>query len=125
MTPAGLPAVTFTKGNQAVEKAIMTAMKERGLTNSVAVGFSGSSHGSSASFALSGFRGANKLPSLNWPVLSYPKNATEESQVLEQVKNQLKSSPVAAVVVEPMNAQTGLSASNNFFTELRSLTKDS
>ena len=78
LAPPGLPAVTFTRGNLAVEKAIMTAMKERGQKNPVAVGFTGSSHGSPASFALSGFRGAIKLPSLNWPTLAYPKNSNEE-----------------------------------------------
>lgn len=79
LAPAALPAVTFTRGSQAVEKAIMTAMKEREMTNSVAVGFTGSSHGSPASFAMSGFRGAIKLPSLQWPTVAYPKNVAEES----------------------------------------------
>ena len=81
-------------------------MAERGPGKWSSVGFAGSTHGNHTSFALSGFRGSPKLPSLKWPTLSYP-NAQNESSVLENLRSALKSqrssgSPVAAVIVEPM-----------------------
>jgi 4-aminobutyrate aminotransferase/(S)-3-amino-2-methylpropionate transaminase len=39
IAPKGLSSVTFTRGGQGVEKAIITAMAERGQANWTAVGF--------------------------------------------------------------------------------------
>jgi hypothetical protein len=75
--PHNLSAVTFTRGGQGVEKAILTAMAERGQGRWTALGFGGSTHGNHTSFSLSQFRGQPKLPSLNWPTLSYPTASTE------------------------------------------------
>ena len=88
--PHNLSAVTFTRGGQGVEKAILTAMAERGQGRWTALGFAGSTHGNHTSFSLSQFRGQPRLPSLNWPTLSYP-TASSESQVLENVRSNLKS----------------------------------
>lgn len=88
--PEGLSAVTFTRGGQGVEKAILTAMAERGPGKWSAVGFAGSTHGNHTSFSLAGFRGSPKLPGLNWPILSYP-TAQNESAVLESVRSSLQS----------------------------------
>ncbi len=127
--PHNLSAVTFTRGGQGVEKAILTAMAERGQNRWTALGFGGSTHGNHTSFSLSQFRGQPKLPSLNWPTLEYPTSKTE-SAVLERVKSTLSSqrssgSPVAAVVIEPMQSNSGHVASDKFLSELRSLTRDS
>jgi 4-aminobutyrate aminotransferase-like enzyme len=103
-------------------------MAERGPGKWSALGFAGSTHGNHTSFALSGFRGSPKLPGLNWPTLAYP-TAQNESAVLENVRSTLQSqrssgSPVAAVVVEPMQSTTGQAASDRFLTELRGVTAD-
>ena len=55
--PHNLSAVTFTRGGQGVEKAILTAMAERGQGRWTALGFAGSTHGNHTSFSLSQFRG--------------------------------------------------------------------
>ena len=127
--PEGLSAVTFTRGGQGVEKAILTAMAERGPGKWSALGFAGSTHGNHTSFALSGFRGSPKLPSLNWPTLAYP-TSQNESAVLENVRSTLQSqrssgSPVAAVVVEPMQSTTGHVASERFLSELHGVSAES
>ena len=123
-----LSAVTLTRGGQGVEKAILTAMAERGPNKWTALGFSGATHGNHTSFALSQFRGSPKLPSLGWPVLSYPTSVNEAS-ILDDVNSSLKSQrqsghPVAAVVIEPMQSTTGRAVSDKFFKELRTVTKD-
>ena len=51
LAPLGLPAVTFTHSNQGLEKAIMTAMAERGRGNWKVIGFEGT-YKTSPSFAL-------------------------------------------------------------------------
>ena len=51
VAPKGLDAVTFTHTNQAIEKAIKTAMAERGEGRWSVMGFDGSFK-RSASFAL-------------------------------------------------------------------------
>ena len=126
--PHNLSAVTFTRGGQGVEKAILAAMAERGAGRWSAIGFAGSTHGNHTSFALSQFRGQPKLPSLNWPTLSFP-TSSSESQALESVRSNLKSqrqsgNPVAAVVIEPMQSTSGHVASDKFLSELRTLTTD-
>jgi 4-aminobutyrate aminotransferase/(S)-3-amino-2-methylpropionate transaminase len=125
-----LNAVTFTRGGQAVEKAILTAMAERGPGSWTALGFQESTHGNHTSFALAQFRGTPpKLPSLNWPVHPYPA-AKNEASVLDDVHTSLKSQrssgkPVAAVVIEPLHSTSGNATSERFLNELRSITKDS
>lgn len=103
-------------------------MAERGPGKWSALGFAGSTHGNHTSFSLSGFRGSPKLPSLNWPIVAYP-TAQNESAVLESIRSSLKSqrssgSPVAAVVVEPMQSTTGQVASDRFLSEVRGLTAE-
>lgn len=86
--PEDLTAVTFTRGGQGVEKAILTAMTERGQGKWSALGFTGATHGNHTSFALSPFRGSPVLPSLNWPTIAYP-TGNNESSTLESVKSTL------------------------------------
>lgn len=111
-----------------MEKAILTAMAERGQGNWTALGFQGATHGNHTSFALAQFRGTPKLPSLGWPVHPYPVAANEAS-ILDDVHTSLKlqrnsGKPVAAVVIEPLQSTTGSVASERFLKELRSVTKD-
>ncbi len=128
IAPKGLSSVTFTRGGQGVEKAIITAMAERGQANWTAVGFQGSIHGNHTSLALAPFRG-DTLGGNRWPALSYP-TKENESQVLDSVRSTLKSqnqngTPAAAVVIETVHSTSGNSASSNFLSELRSLTNES
>lgn len=125
--PQNLSAVTFTRGGQGVEKAILTAMSERGQGNWTALGFKGATHGNHSSFSLAQFRGSPKLPSLGWPVHAYPTQANEAS-ILDDVHTSLRTQrnagkPVAAVVIEPMQSTTGNVPSDRFLRELRSVTK--
>jgi len=48
----------------------------------------------------------NKLPSLNWPIISYPTASSDGTKELEQVSESLRSgkssnNAVAAIVVDP------------------------
>lgn len=90
LAPSNLTAVTFTRGGQGVEKAILTAMAERGAAKWTALGFKGSTHGNHTSFSLAQFRGSPKLPSLGWPVHAYPTQANEAS-ILDDVHTSLRS----------------------------------
>lgn len=126
--PKNLSAVTFTRGGQGVEKAILTAMSERGPGKWTALGFKGATHGNHTSFALAQFRGSPKLPSLGWPVHTYPTQANEAS-VLDDVVTSLKEQrnagkPVSAIVIEPMHSTSGQVVTDRFLKELRSVTKD-
>jgi hypothetical protein len=46
IAPQGLPAATFVTGGSGVEKAILTAIAERGGGNLTAIGFEGKDYGS-------------------------------------------------------------------------------
>ena len=66
VAPRGLPNVTFTGANNAVEQAIFAAMRERGADASfTALGFEGSAHGTS--LALQQFSSPSMSLSLGWP----------------------------------------------------------
>jgi 4-aminobutyrate aminotransferase-like enzyme len=61
--------------------------------------------------------------------MAYPMGAND-SAVLESIKQSLhqskiSGSPVAAVVIEPMNSTSGHSASDKFLKELKSISADS
>lgn len=67
---------------------------------------------------------------MGWPSVKYPENASQEGQILESVRSAIKSkhdesSPVAAIVIEPTNYQSGYVASGNFMKELVSIARDS
>lgn len=77
-----LTAVTFTHAGAAVEKAIMTAMAERGQGNWTALTFAGS-YKSAASFALQHYH----TESNKWSSADYPKSPSEDSSALEQIRS--------------------------------------
>jgi len=88
LAPPHLPEVTFTRGGQGVEKAIMTAIAQRELNNDsgtkyLAMGFRGCNHGIKASFVNNHFRGETKIPTFKWPLLDFPQHKGDESQVLD------------------------------------------
>lgn len=122
LAPGDLTAVTFTHAGSAVEKAIMTAMAERGQGDWTALSFA-DSYKTSPSFALQQFS-VGESP-LNWARIDYPKSSNDDSATLEKVKSSLRGSKVAAVVVSPVQCGTGYTASDSFLKELRSLTTDS
>lgn len=129
VAPQGLSAVTLTGPNNAVESAIFAAMRERGADARMsALGFEGSHHGNS--LALAQFAHPNMSLQLGWPSVKYPENAGQESQILDSIRSAIskkrdESSPVAAIVIEPTNAQSGYTASSNFMNELARIARDS
>jgi 4-aminobutyrate aminotransferase-like enzyme len=67
---------------------------------------------------------------LGWPSVRYPESSAQESEILDQVRSTLQqkreaSEPVAAILIEPTNAQTGHVASANFVRELMKLAGES
>lgn len=128
LAPSGLSAVTLTGNSNAVEAAIFAAMQERGADSRFsALGFTGSNHGTS--LVLSQFTFPESALSLGWPSVAYPESPAQEAQVLDAVRKALAakreaSAPVAAIVIEPTNAQTGHVASAGFMSELVGLAKE-
>lgn len=60
---------------------------------------------------------------MGWPSVKYPESVSQEGQILESIRDAIKqknneSSRVAAIVIEPTNAQSGYVASTNFMNEL-------
>jgi len=60
---------------------------------------------------------------MGWPSVKYPESVGQEGQILESIRDAIKqknneSSRVAAIVIEPTNAQSGYVASSNFMNEL-------
>ena len=129
VAPNGLPNLTFTGPNNAVEQAIFAAMRERGSDERFsALGFEGSHHGNS--LALAQFAHPGMSLQMGWPSVKYPENSTQESQILDSIRSAIsakrnESSPVAAIVIEPTNYQSGYVASDSFMKELVSIARDS
>lgn len=82
--------------------------------------FSGSTHGSP--LTLGGMI-------CGWPNVSYPSDASQEAQILEQVRSIVgekrgSDSPIAAIVIEPTQQSTGYVASDSFIGALKSIASD-
>ena len=128
LAPGGLSHVTLTGGSNAVEQAIFAAMQERGSDPRFSVmGFNGSNHGNS--LALTQFAHPTMSLQLGWPSIRYPESSTQESEILDEVRSTLQSkreasSPVAAILIEPTNAQSGHVASAGFIRELMKLARE-
>ena len=74
VAPRGLPAITLTGRNNAVEQAIFASMRERGSDARLsALGFEGSFHGNS--LALTQFAHPGMSLQLGWPSVKYPETA--------------------------------------------------
>lgn len=75
-------------------------MKLRG--KNAALGFTNSHHGNS--LVLTQFAHPQTSLSLDWPVVDYPENSIEEERALESVRQQLQSTPISSIVIEPTSA---------------------
>jgi 4-aminobutyrate aminotransferase-like enzyme len=75
VAPSGLPNVTFTGPNNAVEQAIFAAMRERSQDGQAlsALGFEGSHHGNS--LALAQFAHPGMSLQMGWPSVKYPESS--------------------------------------------------
>ena len=92
-----------------------------------AMGFAGSNHGNS--LVLTQFAHPGMSLNLGWPSVAYPESVADEASILESIKSTLASKrdagqPVAAIVIEPTNAQSGHVASAGFMRELVGLARD-
>ena len=85
----------------------MDAFKQRKGT-SQAIGFGGSNHGQG--LAMTQFAHPNMSMSMGWPCLNYP---TSDEQTLDEVRSALMQGDIAAVMMEPVNWQTGAVVSSN------------
>ena len=86
IAPTGLPCVTFTGANNAVEQAIFAAMRERGSdARFSALGFEGSNPGNS--LVLTQFAHPQMSSNLGWPSVKYPESAGQEAQILDSIRS--------------------------------------
>ena len=120
VAPKGLNGITLVSQQNATAAAVKAAMLEREADGFSALYFEGSTHGSP--LTLGGMI-------CGWPKASYPRSSSEESQILESVRNQVaekRSSGglVAAIVIEPTQQSTGYTASDEFMNGLRSIADD-
>ena len=126
--PEGYSSITLTEGRNSVEHAIFDAMRQRGGDSSfVAMGFEGSHHGNS--LVLTQFAHPKMSLDLGWPSIAFPTSQAHEAEALEKARaaiNEKRAAghPVAAVVIEPTNWQTGPIASDNFINQLREVAHD-
>lgn len=104
-------------------------MRERGSdARFSALGFEGSHHGNS--LALTQFAHPGMSLQMGWPSVKYPESAAQEGAILESIRSAIaqkrnESSPVAAIVIEPTNYQSGYVASDNFMSELVRISRES
>lgn len=121
VAPQGMEGITLVGTMNGTAAAVKHAMLERESENGFsALYFNGSSHGSP--LTLGGMI-------CGWPKANYPTSASEESQILESVRNTLaersnSGTPVAAIVIEPTQQSSGYVASDTFMDGLRSITGD-
>lgn len=121
IAPQGMEGITLVGTMNGSAAAVKHAMLERESEGGFsALYFSGSTHGSP--LTLGGMI-------CGWPKANYPTSASEESQILEGVRNTLaeranSDSPVAAIVIEPTQQSSGHVVSDSFMEGLRSITSD-
>lgn len=122
VAPASGMGVTLVDASNATTAAVRDAMIQRSGAGHgwSALYFGGSTHGSP--LTLGGMI-------CGWPKVSYPTSASDESQILEQVRSIVgekrdSASPIAAIVIEPTQQSTGYAASDNFIAALKSIAAD-
>lgn len=122
VAPASGLGVTLVDAQNATGAAVRDAMLQRSGAGHgwSALYFSGSTHGSP--LTLGGMI-------CGWPNVSYPSDASQESQILEQVRSIVgdkkgSDSPIAAIVIEPTQQSTGYTASDSFIGALKSIAAD-
>lgn len=62
---------------------------------------------------------------MGWPCLKYPTSQDQESETLDKVRSSLKSNAVGAVIVEPVNWQTGAVMSSQLIDRIGVLAHES
>ena len=73
------------------------------------------------------FAHPNMSMTLNWPVLDYPQSNSEEQtldKIRSSIQSQKSSAPVAAVLLEPVNWQTGSSMRQSFIDQIGKIAHD-
>lgn len=112
VAPVHLQGITLTGGRNATEHALMDAFRNReGKTK--AMGFVGANHGQG--LAMTQFAHPQMSLSMGWPCLDYPASGDAESQTLERVRSAVNGD-VAAIMVEPVNWQTGEQMSDSLIS---------
>ena len=116
---------TLVSERNATGAAVKDAMLTRAIASDETAGyaalrFAGSTHGSPLTLG-------GRI--CGWPSAAYPDSAESESAILEDVRSTMKAksetaSPVAAIVIEPTQHQTGYTASASFMQALRSIAND-
>jgi acetylornithine/succinyldiaminopimelate/putrescine aminotransferase len=76
-----------------------------------AIGFGGSNHGQGLS--MTQFAHPGMSMTMGWPCLSYP---TSDEKTLDEVRNALTQGDIAAVMLEPVNWQTGAVISSSLIS---------
>jgi len=114
-----LQGATLTGGRSATELALLDAFRLRKGTNS-AIGFGGSNHGQGLS--MTQFAHPGMSMSMGWPCLNYP---TSDEQTLDEVRTNLRNGNVAAVMLEPVNWQTGAVISSKLINQIGELAHES
>jgi 4-aminobutyrate aminotransferase-like enzyme len=106
--------ITLTGGRNATEQALMDAFRNReGKTK--AMGFVGANHGQG--LAMTQFAHPQMSLSMGWPSLDYPATGAAEEQTLERVRSAVNGD-VAAIMVEPVNWQTGEQMSDSLISQI-------
>ena len=66
---------------------------------------------------------------MGWPSLQYPTSQASESQTLDEIRQtinkQRSSKPIGAIVVEPVNSQSGHAMRTQFIDDLGTLAHES
>lgn len=122
VAPKGMNGVALSNMKNATGEAVAHAMIERSeeWSGMSALYFQGSTHGSPLTLGgmICGF-----------PSASYPASKSDESSILEQVRNTVaekrsNNTPVAAIVIEPTQYSTGYVASEEFIGSLKSIASE-
>lgn len=116
-----LQSITLTGGRNATEHALMDAFRNR-QGKSSALGFAGANHGQG--LAMTQFAHPQMSMSMGWPCLNYPRSSDPEAQTLEQIRSAV-SNDVAAVLVEPVNWQTGEMMSSSLISQIGQIAHES
>jgi 4-aminobutyrate aminotransferase-like enzyme len=96
-----------------------------GTTDYKVLSFEGGHHGytMAALSASTTFKKVN-LPQLNWPIIPFPENESDEAACLERARETMMKGDLAAVIIEPFMLSKFKSASTNFYNQLRNLANE-
>ncbi len=55
---------------------------------------------------------------MGWPCLKYPTSGDQEGETLDKIRSTVKNNAVGAVIVEPVNWQTGAVMSSHLIDQI-------